>query len=137
MAGESLFYATAKVLLNNELPALIDIGLEEKIIQKSLIFSKSRQLPTHTRDAPSRHDSQAHKPVAVTPHTTLNVKLEFAGKLGINKPACRLAMAIGAVGQVAVVDAQVTLVHCSPGAAGSDSCELLAADGPWLATTIT
>ena len=78
-----------------------------------------------------------HKPVAVTPQLTVKVKLELAGKPGMSKPACKLAMAIGAVGQVAVVDAQVTLVHCSPGAAGSANCELLAADGPWLATTMT
>ena len=107
------------------------------MIPKNALFRPKRAISTRTVNALNRHHAHPHKPVAVTPHTTLKVKLEFAGKLGINKPACKLAMVIGAVGQVAVVDAQVTLVHCSPGAAGSDSCELLAADGPWLATTIT
>ena len=35
MAGENLLYAGAKVLLNNELPAHIDIGLEEKLVKKA------------------------------------------------------------------------------------------------------
>lgn len=54
----------------------------------------------------------------------------------IGRPACRFAMAIGANGQVAVAELQATAVQESPGAAGSASTALSAADGPKLDTTM-